>query len=199
MTAHVRVVHARADRARRSRARSRGGARARDEPAALSDRARGSTRRLDASRALKPGSHRVEGFDVVAFDVPHKGGRTFGYRITDGRRVRSRTSPTTARSPTTTPAIARECAGVDLLVHDAQFLEPERAVADLYGHATVDDALELAERCGARRLALFHHSPGPPRRRRRHHRARRRSRPAPGSGGRRRDRRPRGRRDRPRL
>ena len=44
-------------------------------------------------------------------------------------------------------------------MHDAQFLAPERAVADLYGHATVDDALELAERCGAGRLALFHHSP----------------------------------------
>jgi len=61
--------------------------------------------------------------------------------------------------PSTSPAIAQECAGVDLLVHDAQFLAPERAVADLYGHATVDDALEMAERCGARRLALFHHSP----------------------------------------
>ena len=58
-----------------------------------------------------------------------------------------------------TPAIAHECAGVDLLVHDSQFLEPERAVADLFGHATVDDAIDLAVRCGARRLALFHHSP----------------------------------------
>ena len=35
----------------------------------------------------------------------------------------------------------------------------ERVVADLFGHATVGDALTLAERCGARRLALFHHSP----------------------------------------
>jgi ribonuclease BN (tRNA processing enzyme) len=46
-----------------------------------------------------------------------------------------------------------------VLVHDAQFLEPERAVADLFGHATVDDALALAELAGARRLALFHHAP----------------------------------------
>ncbi|MEJ7584695.1 MAG: MBL fold metallo-hydrolase, partial [Acidimicrobiales bacterium] len=28
----------------------------------------------------------VEGFDVLALDVPHKGGRTFGYRISDGHR-----------------------------------------------------------------------------------------------------------------
>ena len=40
--------------------------------------------------------------------------------------------------------IARVCSGVDLLVHDAQFLERERAVADAYGHATVDDAVDLA-------------------------------------------------------
>ena len=34
--------------------------------------------------SVKPGSHRIEGFDVVAFDVPHKGGRTYGYRVSDG-------------------------------------------------------------------------------------------------------------------
>ena len=44
-------------------------------------------------------------------------------------------------------------------MHDSQFLEHERVVADLYGHATVDDAIDLARRCGAGRLALFHHSP----------------------------------------
>ena len=53
--------------------------------------------------SVKPGSHRIEGFDVVAFDVPHKGGRTFGYRISDGARRRSRTSPITARRPTRRP------------------------------------------------------------------------------------------------
>ena len=55
---------------------------------------------------------------------------------------RSRTSPITSRSPRRTPRSRRVCAGVDLLVHDAQFLVPEQAVADVYGHATVDDALD---------------------------------------------------------
>jgi ribonuclease BN (tRNA processing enzyme) len=49
--------------------------------------------------------------------------------------------------------------GVDVLVHDAQFLEPERAIADAYGHATVGDAVALAERLGVRSLVLFHHGP----------------------------------------
>ena len=50
-------------------------------------------------------------------------------------------------------------AGVDLLVHDAQFLEHERPRAVDYGHATVDDAIRLAERVGAGTVVLFHHGP----------------------------------------
>jgi phosphoribosyl 1,2-cyclic phosphodiesterase len=108
--------------------------------------------------SVKPGSHQIEGFDVTAFDVPHKGGRTFGFRISDGRASVAYI-PDHCPQADTTPAIARECQGVDLLVHDAQFLEHERVVADLYGHATVGDAIDLARRSGASRLALFHHSP----------------------------------------
>jgi phosphoribosyl 1,2-cyclic phosphodiesterase len=107
---------------------------------------------------IAAGPHRFEDFAVVAFDVPHKGGRTFGYRISDGDASIAYI-PDHLPDPTTMPTIARACAGVDVLVHDAQFVEQERAVADLYGHATVDDALELAALAGARRLALFHHAP----------------------------------------
>ena len=42
-------------------------------------------------------------------------------------------------------------AGVDVLIHDAQFLEHERPRAVDYGHATVDDAIRLG-RAGGRRL-----------------------------------------------
>jgi ribonuclease BN (tRNA processing enzyme) len=107
---------------------------------------------------IAAGPHRFEDFDVVAFDVPHKGGHTFGYRISDGDASIAYI-PDHLPDPATMPTIARACAGVDVLVHDAQFVEQERAVADLYGHATVDDALELAALSGARRLALFHHAP----------------------------------------
>ena len=50
-------------------------------------------------------------------------------------------------------------AGVDVLIHDAQFLEHERPRAVDYGHATVDDAIRLAERVGAGSVVLFHHGP----------------------------------------
>lgn len=108
--------------------------------------------------SLPPGTHCIEDFNVVAFDVPHKGGRTYGFRISEGGSSIAYI-PDHCPQAGTSPLIARACAGVDLLVHDAQFLEHERAVADLYGHATVRDALELAELCRARGLALFHHAP----------------------------------------
>ncbi|MGP8209221.1 MAG: MBL fold metallo-hydrolase, partial [Acidimicrobiales bacterium] len=34
---------------------------------------------------LGPGEHEIEGFSVLALDIPHKGGRSFGYRVSDGR------------------------------------------------------------------------------------------------------------------
>ena len=37
------------------------------------------------SRASRPASTTLGGFEVLALEIPHKGGRTFGYRITDGR------------------------------------------------------------------------------------------------------------------
>jgi phosphoribosyl 1,2-cyclic phosphodiesterase len=108
--------------------------------------------------ALDAGRHRVEGFDVVAAEVEHKGGRTFGYRVQDA-------SGSVAYLPDHAPAAGRSAEleqlieGVDVLLHDAQFVEAERAVAVDYGHATVEDAVALARACGAGRLVLFHHSP----------------------------------------
>jgi len=113
--------------------------------------------------SIAPGRHRVEGFDVTAFDVPHKGGRTFGFRVDDADANGGGSSvayiPDHCPAPDTNAEIALACAGVDVLVHDAQFVATERAVADLYGHAVIDDAIALAKQCAARTLALFHHGP----------------------------------------
>src|SRR6185312_3269511 len=35
-------------------------------------------------RGLEPGKHELEGFTVQALEIPHKGGRTFGYRVSSG-------------------------------------------------------------------------------------------------------------------
>ena len=106
--------------------------------------------------AISEGTHAIEGCSVSAREIPHKGGRTFGYRIEGPDAV-------VTYLPDHHPAdlgpardAAIELAGdVDLLIHDAQFVAGEERLAADYGHATV----ELARAAGARELALFHHSP----------------------------------------
>lgn len=51
------------------------------------------------------------------------------------------------------------CAGADLLIHDAQYLEAEMAAHRGWGHSSGRDATRLALEAGCRRLALFHHDP----------------------------------------
>lgn len=53
-------------------------------------------------------------------------------------------------------------AGVDLLVHDAMYLDDEYERVRGWGHSRVSDAVRLAEDAGARRLLLFHHAPERP-------------------------------------
>ena len=116
---------------------------------------------------ISPGERTFEGLEVLAREIPHKGGRTFGYRVTDGRT-------TLAYIPDHCPtalgpgpdgwgeyhAAALElAAGVDLLVHDAQIFPGELARDACFGHALVDYAVELGRRAGARRVLLFHHRP----------------------------------------
>lgn len=50
-------------------------------------------------------------------------------------------------------------AGADLLVHDAQYTDEEYATKRGWGHSTWREAVEVATRAGAGRLALFHHDP----------------------------------------
>lgn len=105
------------------------------------------------------GAHHIEGFDVVAAEVPHKGGRTFGFRVSDGTGSMAYV-PDHHPAAEASPDVESLVGDVDLLVHDAQFLTHERAVANAYGHATVEDALDLAAASRVRTLALFHHAPG---------------------------------------
>jgi phosphoribosyl 1,2-cyclic phosphodiesterase len=35
--------------------------------------------------SVDAGVFQIEGFEILAREIPHKGGRTFGYRVSDGR------------------------------------------------------------------------------------------------------------------
>lgn len=108
--------------------------------------------------AIEPQAISVEGFEVLPFSVSHKGGRTFGYRVSHGG-VSVAYVPDHAPAAGVDEAAHEAMRGVDVLIHDAQFLDHERPRAVDYGHATIDEALDLAERVEAHRLVLFHHAP----------------------------------------
>ena len=118
-------------------------------------------------RALTGGARDIEGFRVLAREIPHKGGQTFGFRVDDGRSSVAYFSDhmPLALGPGSDGLgelhdHALELAnGVDLLIHDAQFLASEFPGVGYLGHSAVEYAINLARTAGARRLALFHHSP----------------------------------------
>jgi len=114
---------------------------------------------------LAPGEHQLEGFIVLAREIPHKGGRTFGYRVGDGH---STLAYMPDHCPTALgagedgfgayhPAAIELAQGADVLVHDAQLFPEELAAEADFGHAVADYSVELARRAGTRSVVLFHH------------------------------------------
>jgi phosphoribosyl 1,2-cyclic phosphodiesterase len=116
---------------------------------------------------LEAGEHEIEGFSVLALDIPHKGGRTFGYRVSDGSSSLAYLSDHNPVSLGPGPhgmgphhdAAMRLAEGVDVLVHDAQHTAEELPAKAAFGHSAAEYALTLAEAAGARRVLLFHHDP----------------------------------------
>ena len=104
------------------------------------------------------GTASIEGFEVTAAEINHKGGRTLGYRVASTAGSFAYL-PDHAPSRGMAPAVRALIEGVDVLLHDAQFTETERRLADDYGHATVEETVVLAGDAGVGRLVLFHHSP----------------------------------------
>ena len=108
--------------------------------------------------AVEPGCFVAHGLQVRAFEIRHKGARTFGYRVDSGPHSVAYL-PDHTRVGTRSDTVDDVLRGVSVLIHGAQFLEAERAVADAYGHCTIDDAIGLADAVGAGRVVLFHHGP----------------------------------------
>jgi phosphoribosyl 1,2-cyclic phosphodiesterase len=115
--------------------------------------------------SVAAGERRIEGFTVLAREIPHKGGRTFGYRISDGH---STLTYMPDHCPTVLgpgedgfgeyhPAAVELAHGADVLVHDAQMLPDELAAQASFGHAVADYAVGLARHAEARAVVLFHH------------------------------------------
>jgi phosphoribosyl 1,2-cyclic phosphodiesterase len=103
----------------------------------------------------------LPGARVLAGDVPHVG-PTLGFRVeADGGSLAyapDHQQPVDG-SFRVADSVLELCDGVDVLIHDAQYLAPEFDRKRTWGHCTVDYAVWVAKEAGARRLALFHHDP----------------------------------------
>lgn len=116
---------------------------------------------------IDEGRFQLEGFDVLAREIPHKGGRTFGYRIeADGWSLGylSDHSPTSVGPGPDGLGERHEAAlelaqGVDVLIHDAQHRQEEFPGVAYLGHASVEYAVALGVEAAVGTVVLFHHAP----------------------------------------
>jgi phosphoribosyl 1,2-cyclic phosphodiesterase len=102
----------------------------------------------------------LPGFEVVTAAVPHGSMWTTAYRISaDGKTV-AHLSDVEYPSPDDPIDIALALAqDADLLIHDAMHADNDYELRRGWGHSPVRAGVVLAERAGAKKLALFHHSP----------------------------------------
>ncbi len=57
------------------------------------------------------------------------------------------------------PEIVEFCKNADLLVHEAQYTSEELESHRGWGHSSYDQAMEVAEKAGVKKLAITHHDP----------------------------------------
>jgi ribonuclease BN (tRNA processing enzyme) len=116
---------------------------------------------------LDEGVRRLEGFDVDVREIPHKGGRTFGFRVTDGATSLAYLADHFPLAEGAGPdglgeyheAALELARDVDVLLHDAQFLAAQFPDVAYLGHSAIEYAIGLASAAGAKALVLFHHAP----------------------------------------
>jgi ribonuclease BN (tRNA processing enzyme) len=107
--------------------------------------------------AVDEGTFEAGGCRITAREVPHKGGRTFGFRVECDGAVFTYL-PDHHPDADWEPGLALS-AGADVLCHGAMFKDSEHAVADLYGHATLGEVGRLAREARVGKLVLLHHAP----------------------------------------
>jgi ribonuclease BN (tRNA processing enzyme) len=107
--------------------------------------------------AIETGTFDTGPFRVTAVEVPHKGGRTFGYRISEnGVTLAYLPDFCPSRSPASCAALV---SGADVLLVGGMFQNSEQATAGQFGHATVDEALDLATQAQVGEAIIVHHAP----------------------------------------
>jgi len=115
---------------------------------------------------MSPGKNSISlGSDIVISYIKHDSHPRLGviiYQLAhDGRRV---VYSTDVESPEGFDGSIRHFIhGADILIHDCQYLDADYVKSGNprqgYGHSTVSMAVRNAERCGVKKLFLFHYDP----------------------------------------
>jgi phosphoribosyl 1,2-cyclic phosphodiesterase len=110
---------------------------------------------------ITPGSTlALPGFMVVTARIPHGSMWTTAYRITaDGSTVTFLSDVEYPSIDEPLPEALALAHDADLLIHDAMYADEDYERSKGWGHSPARAGVVVAERAGAKKLALFHHSP----------------------------------------
>ncbi len=105
-------------------------------------------------------SFTVPGYEIATAAVPHGSMWTTGFRIRADGKVVTILSDVEYPTPDEPLPEALELArDADLLIHDAMHADHDYDQRRGWGHSPARAGVIVAERAGAKRLALFHHNP----------------------------------------
>jgi len=94
---------------------------------------------------------------ITALKLNHPGG-AYGFRIERQGRVLAICTDV-EHGDTIDPNVVALAKDADLLVHDGQYTTEELEARRGWGHSSYDQALQVAEMAGIKRLAMTHHDP----------------------------------------
>jgi phosphoribosyl 1,2-cyclic phosphodiesterase len=95
---------------------------------------------------------------ITTVRLNHPGG-SYGYRMEAFGKTLVICTDVEYENDVIDESVVEFARDADLLIHDAQYTSEEIERFRGWGHATFDQALEVAERAGARMLAMTHHDP----------------------------------------
>ena len=105
---------------------------------------------------------RSRGFDISRIAANHPGG-SFGYRVENEGRSFVYLTDNELEPPyekaTDFDGFVKFCWKADVLIHDAQYVEPDMPHKHGWGHSLVRQVCDLALKAEVRHLILYHHDP----------------------------------------
>lgn len=115
---------------------------------------------VSISSFVPGGTIALPGFTVTTHAIPHGSMQTTAFRIVaDGKTVAFLSDVEYPSPDEPLPDAITLAKDADLLVHDAMHADHDYDLRKGWGHSPARAGVVVAERAGAKKLALFHHSP----------------------------------------